>query len=275
MDHELVPDCFHPPLTEFKLLIPVDGEPESLTEQGSFTGYLARYGNLDFNGDIIQHGAFAASLAEFAAEGNSPPMLLNHAGLPHRQPGPAEQLPIGIWTSLSEDQNGMRVTGRLDPMDTDLGKQIYAALRNRTISGLSVGYIAHEFKRGTKSGEPKRLITRAQLIEGSIVGNPANAKATVDNVKSLRSGGDGDLLEMAERFKQNFLAAFAQTGFDPGNMRQVEILARDVVGCSRKEAKEVTFQLKSPPLNPTRDASGQEVENAVAGLMSAFAAARS
>ena len=72
-------------------------------------------------------------------------MFLNHAGIPWAAVTTEYLLPIGVWTDITEDSRGLASKGRIDPMDTDLGKRIYAGLRNRTVKGLSIGYKAIGF----------------------------------------------------------------------------------------------------------------------------------
>lgn len=254
-----------PSLAEFKLLSQVSAEDGSQDgagdEPGSFAGYLARYGNLDENGDIIQPGSFAASLAKFNAAGDLPPMFLNHAGIPWNAVTPESLLPIGVWTSLSEDQQGMRATGRIDPVDTDLGKRIYAGLRNKSVKGLSVGYMAREFTRGTKAGEPKRTISRADLFEGSVVWMPANTLATIDTVKS----------RLVPILSEAFGDAFSGVEFDRHNPRHLHILLQNVAGYSRNETKGIIAHGLKEGLSPTREATGsQELQTALADLRSAL-----
>jgi HK97 family phage prohead protease len=256
-----------PSLAEFKLLTQVsaeDGGQDGIgSEPGSFAGYLARYGNLDDNGDVIAPGAFAQSLSKYNSAGELPPMFLNHAGIPWNAVTTESLLPIGVWTSLTEDQNGMRATGRIDPVDTDLGKRIYAGLRNKSVKGLSIGYMARDFVRGTKSGEPRRMISRADLFEGSVVWMPANTLATIDTVKSR---------SLAPMLSEAFGDAFSEMEFDHRNVRHLELLLHKVAGYSRSESKGIIANgFKS--LNPTREADGsQELRTALAGLKSALSA---
>lgn len=209
-----------PTLTEFKLADPAD-----TAAAGSFSGYLSIFGNQDLNEDVIQPGAFAKTLAEYRSNGELPPMLLNHAGIPFGAVTTTSLLPIGIWTEMAEDGRGLAVKGRLDPMDTDVGKQVYAGLRNRTVKGLSIGYTATVFTKGAKAGEPRRSISEVKLHEGSIVWSPGNPLANIDQVKSSLEG----ILQLTRE-------KLGVEVFDPRNIRHLDLLLREAA-LSRNEAK--------------------------------------
>ncbi len=158
---------------------------------GTFEGYGSVFGNEDDNGDVILPGAFASVLARHQAKGTMPKMLLNHGSMGGGFFGtsdPMADLPIGKWTSISEDSHGLPVKGRLINLDTERGKNIYGAMKEGELGGLSIGYRAGDFVRGTKPNEPRRTIkSMKNLIEVSPVTFPANELATVSGVKSLIS----------------------------------------------------------------------------------------
>lgn len=150
---------------------------------GEFSGYGAIFGNIDHAGDIIEAGAFRRTLSEWKSRGKLPKMLLQHGGL-----SAADGLPIGKWDSMEEDGSGLKVSGVLDPMDTDEARKIYAGLKNGTLDGLSIGFRTKKFTRGIKAGDARRIIHDIDLDEVSIVTFPANPKSLVSSVKSQISG---------------------------------------------------------------------------------------
>jgi uncharacterized protein len=155
--------------------------PES--KEMVFEGYGAVFGNVDAYGDVIQPGAFADSLAASAKSEVWPAMLLQHGGWGM---GAEDMTPIGIWTSLSEDGVGLKVSGKL--ADTSRGREAYALLKmdpRPAISGLSIGYIAKEWSQRSKPEEPRRTLKKVDLMEVSLVTFPANGKARISAVKSL------------------------------------------------------------------------------------------
>lgn len=145
-----------------------------------FSGYGAVFGNVDSYGDVIAKGAFARSLSEHQAAGTMPAMLAQHGGGAFG--GSAEDMmPIGVWTSMLEDDHGLVVEGRLS--DTPRGNEAYILLKDKALRGLSIGYVARKFVVRTKPEEPRRTLTDIELLEVSLVTFPANPKARVDAVK--------------------------------------------------------------------------------------------
>lgn len=154
---------------------------------GVFSGYGAVFGNVDAYGDVIQQGAFAGTLADWKRQGRLPPMLVQHGGWGITD---EDGLPIGRWTSMVEDAKGLLVEGRLINLDTERGKQIYGAMQEGVLDGLSIGYRAKEYAIGTKPTEPKRTLKAVDLVELSVVTMPANSLARVSSVKSIASRKD-------------------------------------------------------------------------------------
>lgn len=133
-------------------------------QTGAFEGYASVAGNVDSYGDIVEPGAFRASLDAHKAAGTSPLMLWQHS--PDR--------PCGRWTSLAEDSTGLYVKGQMN-LDTSWGRDAWAALRDDNVNGLSIGY------RVVKS-RPEGVLRRldaVELMEVSVVSFPANGAARV------------------------------------------------------------------------------------------------
>jgi HK97 family phage prohead protease len=144
---------------------------KSLTEAGQIEGLAAAYNNLDLQGDRINPGAFGAAAQEAAATGRMPAMLLHHD----------MKRPIGRWDSLTETPAGLVVKGKLTLGSND-GAEAYALLRDRALTGLSVGFSGAKSERGA---DGVRNIKTAVLHEVSIVSIPANPLARISAVKSV------------------------------------------------------------------------------------------
>jgi HK97 family phage prohead protease len=165
-------DQFFAPL-ELKL----EGDGGGMT----FSGYGARFGNVDSYGDVIAKGAFSKTLKEAKASGVWPAMLLQHGNWI----GGDDNMPVGVWTDMKEDDKGLWVEGQL--ADTIRGRDTYTLLKmspRPAITGMSIGYRAIEWSNRAKPEEPRRTLKRVQLFEVSLVTFPANDKARVENVKS-------------------------------------------------------------------------------------------
>ncbi|WP_286828761.1 MULTISPECIES: HK97 family phage prohead protease [Kordiimonas] len=138
-------------------------------ENGTFEGYGAIFGNLDRDGDVVARGAFGESL-----KGRMPALLWQHNA----------KEPIGRFDVVREDARGLYVKGRLSMEGR--GREAYELLKMGALDGLSIGFVTREASRDAASGT--RTITRAELMEISLVTFPANELARVTGVKSQSAG---------------------------------------------------------------------------------------
>ncbi len=184
------------------LSLPLEIKAEGDT--GIFEGYGAIFGNKDRDGDIVARGAFAESL-----KGGMPAMLWQHD----------QKAPIGKFDEVREDDKGLYVKGKL--VMQGRGLEAYELLKMGALNGLSIGFVTKEASRDPASNT--RTISKADLMEISLVTFPANELARVNNVK----------------------AAFTETEetkmFEPpiSDMRSFERLLREN-GFSRSRAKAIT-----------------------------------
>jgi HK97 family phage prohead protease len=149
-----------------------------------FEGYGAYFGNVDSYGDVIAKGAFSQTLKDAKKSGVYPAMLLQHGNWL----GGDDNMPVGVWDKMSEDDKGLVVEGVL--ADTQRGKDAYTLLKMEprpAITGLSIGFRVKEMVLGTKPKEPRRTLTAVELFEVSLVTFPANDKARVTGVKSFNA----------------------------------------------------------------------------------------
>ena len=140
-------------------------------QPGVFSGYASLFEIADSQGDMVERGAFRASLEAWRTKGRRPAMLWQH--------DPNE--PIGLWTHLEEDAAGLRVEGRL-LLSVQAGAEAHEHLKMGTVSGLSIGFQAIEARRDRKTGI--RRLVRVNLWEISLVTFPANHGARVAAVKA-------------------------------------------------------------------------------------------
>lgn len=196
---------------------------------GEFSGYGAVFGNVDSYGDVIAPGAFKQTLRDWKKEKRLPPMLVQHGGW---MMGDMDALPIGVWTDMEEDSTGLVVKGRIINLDTERGKTIYGAMKERALDGMSIGYRAKKFTLGTKPDEPRRKLEMVDLFEVSVVTFPANGKARVEAIKAGRQIKTvrefEDFLRDAGGFSNAAAKAIASRGFkaaDPRDEDEADLAA--------------------------------------------------
>src|SRR5258707_10175570 len=156
------------------LLFPFEVKADSNDDTGIITGYGSVFGNVDSHGDTVAPGAFAKTIADAkSGAGQWPAMLLQHGDETARG-----KMPIGIWTDMSEDQRGLKLTGKL-ALRTKRGSDAYALLKMHprpALDGLSIGYRAkdYELHRGSGPNGAKRTLKAVDLVECSLVTFPAD-----------------------------------------------------------------------------------------------------
>ena len=208
--------------------IDVGFQVKALSDDGMIEGYGSVFGVRDSYSDIVAAGAFNASLAANKAAGTMPALLWQHR---------ADE-PIGVWTSMVEDQKGLAVVGQL-AMETTRGREAHALLKMRAINGLSIGFYSKEWKYDTENDV--RTLTEVDLWETSLVTFPSNSAARVTAVKSIET------LE---------------------SLREVEMMLRDR-GFSKTEAVALVAKIKGmrpgDPVSPD-GGPGDPVAELVAAL---------
>lgn len=160
-------------------------EPLRLVEGTRIEGYASLFGARDQGGDVVQPGAYGASLAAMAAAGRQVKMLWQH--------DPAQ--PIGIWDEVREDASGLYVRGRL-LTEVEKGREAAALLSAGAIDGLSIGY---RVKRAEKDAAGRRMLHEIELWEVSLVTFPMLPEARV--AAKGESLDTGILREMAAAFE--------------------------------------------------------------------------
>lgn len=149
---------------------------------GVIEGYASVFGLLDRGGDIVQAGAFRKSLADWKRKKQMVPMLWHHD--PHQ--------PIGVWTELTEDDKGLKVTGQLF-LDVPKAAEVRAYIKGGAVGGLSIGYVSKDTEIDRTTGA--RLLKTVDLWEISPVTFPMLPEARIGGVKTF----DPNALERALR----------------------------------------------------------------------------
>lgn len=170
---------------------------ENLSEEGAFTGYGSVFGNVDGGGDIVEKGAFAASLDKLKAEGRVVPVLWQHK----------TDEPIGDWAQLEEDEHGLKGDGQLWVDIAPNARIAHRGMKTGAVTGLSIGYVVKNETYDHKSGIT--ILHELDLKEISLVTFPMNDLARVDAVKSALEAGDMPTIQQFEKFLRE--AGFSKT----------------------------------------------------------------
>lgn len=147
-------------------------ELKSISDSGTFEGYGSVFGVKDSYDEIVAPGAFAESLAAHKTAGTMPAMLWQHRS--------AE--PLGVYTSMSEDSIGLRVSGQL-AMKTVRGAEAYELMKMKALTGLSIGFMTREDSFDKAAGI--LTLKKVDLWEVSPVTFPANSAARIQGVKAI------------------------------------------------------------------------------------------
>ena len=168
------------------------GGDVSVTDGTVISGYASVFGAVDQGGDVVEPGAYGASLARLAASGGRVKMLWQH--------DPA--VPIGVWDEVREDARGLWVSGRL-LTDVAQGREAAALVAAGAIDGLSIGY---RTVTAAKDAGGRRRLKVLELWEVSLVTFPmlpearvAEAKGADDEWRALTEALDRARAELALR----------------------------------------------------------------------------
>lgn len=134
---------------------------------GTFEGYASVFGGVDSYGDTILPGAYKKTLKKRERPIR---MRWNHWG-------PV----IGKWLEIGEDEKGLKVTGELTPGHS-VATDVYASLKHGAIDGMSIGYRPVQIR---ELGDGKRELKEIELVEISVVEEPADLGARVGDIKSV------------------------------------------------------------------------------------------
>lgn len=131
-----------------------------------FSGYASVFGGVDAYGDTIDPKAYDATLVERTRPVR---MRWNHYG-------PI----IGKWLDIRTDSKGLYVNGQLTPGHST-AIDVYASMKHGTVDGMSIGYIPRLVE---ETGSGRRLLKQIDLIEISVVEEPADLGAKIESVKA-------------------------------------------------------------------------------------------
>ncbi len=170
--------------------------------EGFFSGYASKFNGVDSYGDTILPGAYAKTLT---SRQRPIQMRWNHFG-------PV----IGKWTKAVEDDVGLYVEGELTPGHS-VASDARALMKHGAVDGLSIGFRLPA--DGSEMVGERRHLKRIDLVEISVVEEPADLAARIGNVKSF--------LDEAE------------------SLKEIESLLRDAAGFTRADACALVSRIKS------------------------------
>lgn len=180
---------------------------KSVTDTGEFEGYGSVFGVKDSYSDIVVQGAFQKSLEQHKEKGSLPALLWQHR----------MDEPIGVYTEMKEDENGLFVKGRLLIDDDPLAKRAHAHLKAGSISGLSIGYSLNDYEYDNQ--KDAFILKDVDLWEVSLVTFPANEEARISDVKAALNTGEIPQPALVEKclrdvgFSRSQSKAFMADGF--------------------------------------------------------------
>lgn len=166
-----------------------------------FSGYASVFGGVDSYGDTIDPKAYDQTLI---SRERPVRMRWNHFG-------PV----IGKWLDIRADSKGLYVNGQLTPGHST-AVDVYASMKHGAIDGMSIGYIPRLVE---ERGEGRRLLKQIDLIEISVVEEPADLGAKIESVKSVFS--------------------------EASSIREIEAALRDSGFFTRSEAMSLVHRVKT------------------------------
>lgn len=105
-------------------------------EEGQFRALVSVFDNEDTYGDVVRPGAFAQTLMDWAAKGDSIPVIWAH-----QWSDPFSH--IGRVIEAKESTEGLEVLGQIDDLNDDenpTARQVYRLLKGRRVTQFSFAY---------------------------------------------------------------------------------------------------------------------------------------
>jgi HK97 family phage prohead protease len=215
-----------------------NGQPSGLIE-ACITTFGPREG-ADGRKFFYKPEGFMDWAKEFAEMGRPLPMYVNHN---------ADAIPVGEWTSIEMDDEGMNASGRLF-LNTSAGSDLYQVMKEspNMFGGVSVGAYAEEYQMVNAEGEPDQSedayfqITKGGLRETSVVMHPNNMKAEIKKLEYFRPDGSADLKVLEEALR------------DAGLSKQMSVAAASVFKTVIEQRDAVEKPIENAPIQSDSDA---------------------
>lgn len=176
-------------------------------DDGTFEGYASLFGKVDLGRDVVERGAFAASLGKRGA--GAIRMLFQHD----------PNAPIGTWSEIREDARGLFVRGRL-ALQSARAREVHSLMKEGALDGLSIGFRTVRARTEAKTGI--RRIVEVDLWEISVVTFPMLPEARIEAVKARR------------RFRASLAAPDAETLARPWRSRAAKNSEKRLIATIRR-----------------------------------------
>lgn len=153
--------------------------PDDGLADGQFEAYASVFSNVDSYGDVVVKGAFADTLAEWAAKDAPIPLLFGH-----NMQDPDYN--IGHILYAKEDDHGLLVRAQLD-LEAPKGLSTYRLIKGKRIDQMSFAYKVLDSGPGKVDGADVLELRKLQLLEISVVPVGANDQTAILAVKAGRT----------------------------------------------------------------------------------------
>ena len=200
-------------------------------EVGTFSAYGNTFGNVDLAGDMTMKGAFTKCIQGWAAKARQPRLLSQHG---HRAN------PIGIITSMKEDENGLLFEGKFCTEAGTAGAEAYALVKMGALDMFSIGYNTIKQKMVAGVNELHEL----DVKEISLVTFACNENSLIQSVKSALIDNENPLRGVQKALQAAGISKRqAQSAVESIKATQNEEKDKlDIVEASK--AKALTFETK-------------------------------
>lgn len=158
-------------------------EVKEIKDSGDFEGFVSTYNNIDAGYDKVLPGAFTKSIQKW------PQITLLYG---HK----TEILPIGV-AELEDSAVGLKIFGHTN-LETQMGREAHALLKQGALKGLSMGYEVQ--KKDYENGI--RLLKEVDVWEASIVVFSMNDKAEIYDVKERKDNQINNLTWLTKDKKE-------------------------------------------------------------------------
>lgn len=174
---------------------PVRLKLDDRSDTGEFEAIVSVFGNVDSVGDRVVPGAFAESLAAWKERPGPIPVIWSH-----RWDDPDAH--IGIVTSAVEDDEGLRITGKLDVADNPTAARVWKLLKGRRVDSFSFAYDVVDEVKGEDGANELRTLDLLE-VGPTLVG--ANRETRLLSAKN-----SADLAARLDALEQTVTTGFAK-----------------------------------------------------------------